>query len=281
MVCVELPGISNYLRGEYRSSDLGQESRVQELSRVYRYNDAASGVWHVLQERSCSPHVARSRRRDGGGPEVRTSPDERRGRCAAVSRSPRRRRPPPPSARGATGRRAARRRRLGTRRTHGLERVSGTAGDERPGRWPPPRPTTSSTKVRALLYLSCRVSPRAARRSTTRSRRSIRGPRDRSLPTSSFFFPRSRTSRPTVTTTRQRKGRSERAPARDAAAPMTRRRCPSRARPVTTRRRLVPTRRRREGFQSESGISSPRRSENDFLTRATRFRLLLHRDTAH
>ena len=233
------------------------------------------------QERSCSPHVARSRRRDGGGPEVRTSPDERRGRCAAVSRSPRRRRRPPPSARGATGRRAARRRRLGTRRTHGLERVSGTAGDERPGRWPPPRPTTSSTKVRALLYLSCRVSPRAARRSTTRSRRSIRGPRDRSLPTSSFFFPRSRTSRPTVTTTRQRKGRSERAPARDAAAPMTRRRCPSRARPVTTRRRLVPTRRRREGFQSESGISSPRRSENDFLTRATRFRLLLHRDTAH
>jgi hypothetical protein len=80
-----------------------------------------------------------------------------------------------------------------------------------------------------------------------------------------FFFPRSRTSRPTVTTTRQRKGRSERAPARDAAAPMTRRRCPSRARPVTTRRRLVPTRRRREGFQSESGISSPRRSENDFF----------------
>ena len=140
------------------------------------------------QERSCSPRVARSRRRVGGGPEVRTSPDERRGRCAAVSRSPRRRRRPPPSARGATGRRAARRRRHGTRRTHRLERVSGTAGDERPGRWPPPRPTTSSTKVRALLYLSCRVSPRAARRSTTRSRRSIRGQRDRSLPTSSFFL---------------------------------------------------------------------------------------------
>ena len=34
---------------------------------------------------------------------------------------------------------------------------------------------------------------------------------------------------PTVTTTRQRKGRSERARARDAAAPISRRRCPSRA----------------------------------------------------
>ena len=111
-------------------------------------------------------------------------------------------------------------------------------------------------------FLSRRVSRVAARVSpTTRSCRTVRGGARSFF---SFFISFSDVC-PTVTTTRQRKGRSERAPARDAAAPMTRRRCPSRARPVTTRRRLVPTRRRREGFQSESGISSPRRSENDFF----------------
>ena len=64
---------------------------------------------------------------------------------------------------------------------------------------------------------------------------------------------------PTVTTTRQRKGRSERARARDAAAPISRRRCPSRARPVTTRRRLVPTRRASERFSIRVGASLRRR----------------------
>ena len=192
MVCVELPGISNYLRGEYRR-DLGRESHVRNLSRVYRYimpyaHDAAPVVWHVLpraQLQSSRRAFATARRRRPGGSHLpgRATRTMRGGvsfAAAAASTAA--------LGRGATGRRAARRRRHGTRRTHRLERVSGTAGDERPGRWPPPRPTTSSTKVRALLYLSCRVSPRAARRSTTRSRRSIRGQRDRSLPTSSFFL---------------------------------------------------------------------------------------------
>ena len=164
-LCVELPGISNYLRGEYRRVHRG-EFQVLILKFVYRYT-RFSASYRFPQKRSCSPRAARSRRRVGGGPEVRISPDERRGRCAAASRSPWRWRRPPPSARSATGRRAARRlRHDGTRRTQRLERLSGTARDERPRRWPPPRPTTSSTKVRAWLFLSCPVSGVAARRST-------------------------------------------------------------------------------------------------------------------
>ena len=177
------------------------------------------------QLRSSSRAFATARRRR---PEVRTSPDERRGRCAATPRSPRRLPRLPPSARGAMGRRAARRpRHDGTRRTQRLERFSGTARDERQRRRPPARPTTSSTKVRASgRFLLRRVSRVAARVSpTTRSRRTVRGGARSFF---SFFISFSDVC-PTVTTTRQRKGRSERARARDAAAPISRRRCPSRA----------------------------------------------------
>jgi hypothetical protein len=75
-------------------------------------------------------------------------------------------------------------------------------------------------------FLSRRVSRVAARVSpTTRSRRTVRGGARSFF---SFFISFSDVC-PTVTTTRQRKGRSERARARDAAAPISRRRCPSRA----------------------------------------------------
>ena len=64
---------------------------------------------------------------------------------------------------------------------------------------------------------------------------------------------------PTVTTTRQRKGRSELARARDAAVPISPRRCPSHARPVTTTRRPVTTRRASERFSIRVGASLRRR----------------------
>lgn len=219
-------------------------------------------VWHVLpraQLQSSRRAFATARRRRPGGSHLpgRATRTMRGGvsfaAAAASTAALGARRDGPARGTASPARHPRPRARLGYRRRRTTGKVAAAASDD----------VLDEGKSVTLS-----VVPRvAARRSTTRSRRSIRGPRDRSLPTSSFFFPRSRTSRPTVTTTRQRKGRSERAPARDAAAPMTRWRCPSRARPVTTRRRLVPTRRRREGFQSESGISSPRRSENDFLTR--------------
>ena len=80
--------------------------------------------------------------------------------------------------------------------------------------------------IKAFLFLSRRVSRVAARVSpTTRSCRTVRGGARSFF---SFFISFSDVC-PTVTTTRQRKGRSERARARDAAAPISRRRCPSRA----------------------------------------------------
>ena len=74
MVCVELPGISNYLRGEYRR-DLGRESHVRDLSRVYRYimqfaMTLRPVVWHVLpraQLQSSRRAFATARRRRPGG----------------------------------------------------------------------------------------------------------------------------------------------------------------------------------------------------------------------
>ena len=158
-------------------------SSLTRRNRVFTFSAKA-------QLRSSRRAFATARRRR---PEVRTSPDERRGRCAATPRSPRRLRRPPPSARGAMGRRAARRpRHDGTRRTQRLERFSGTARDERPRRWPPARPTTSSTKVRAsgrFCRVACRASPRACRRRPARAAPSEVA-RDLSFPSSS----RSRTS---------------------------------------------------------------------------------------